>query len=323
MPNLPSITDVDWLRQRYEVEQATLDEIAQQVGCSISTVSRTLRRLGIDTIPAGTKRAARGNSAPGSYFEQLRNREWLAESVTAGRSLKSIADEVGATTITVRKALRRHGLFVPREPRATYDHNPGVGTCEQCGEAYERTSPAQRWCKPGCREAAHANGVERRNYHWDMPERACLECGRTFKPAGSRQEYCTADCRTEARRSEERPCLACGKLFRPTSGDGAGNFCSVGCRYAARTGENVRITEDGYVEVRHNGRFVKEHRLVMEQKLGRPLLPTETVHHIDGVHQNNDESNLQLRSGNHGKGVVLRCLDCGGHNIVADEIAPN
>ena len=70
-----------------------------------------------------------------------------------------------------------------------------------------------------------------------------------------------------------------------------------------------KIRRDGYTLViappdhpypadssRESIKYILEHRLVMEQHLGRYLLPTEVVHHIDGNPRNNDISNLELYS---------------------------
>lgn len=65
------------------------------------------------------------------------------------------------------------------------------------------------------------------------------------------------------------------------------------------------IDKDGYVMVlmpEHkfcNTRgYVREHRLVMEKKLGRYLEPNEVVHHIDKNRKNNNIDNLQLFKSN-------------------------
>ena len=52
----------------------------------------------------------------------------------------------------------------------------------------------------------------------------------------------------------------------------------------------------GYKALKRNGKRIDEHRLVMEIHLGRKLTRQEVVHHIDGVKQNNELSNLELMS---------------------------
>lgn len=51
---------------------------------------------------------------------------------------------------------------------------------------------------------------------------------------------------------------------------------------------------DGYV-VRGNGRHVElQHRVVMEEIIGRPLIDGENVHHKNGIRHDNRPENLEM-----------------------------
>ena len=99
-------------------------------------------------------------------------------------------------------------------------------------------------------------------------------------------------------------------------------FCSHKCYSLAKPKDF--IIKNGYKLVAKSGHprtdargYVREHLLIMEEKIGRPVKRSESVHHIDGDKLNNHPDNLHLFR-NHKehllhewKNNTLRSVNCG------------
>ena len=55
-----------------------------------------------------------------------------------------------------------------------------------------------------------------------------------------------------------------------------------------------RVGKEGYAYIKTRRGWVTEHKLVMEERLNRPLDVSESVHHINGVRDDNRPENLEL-----------------------------
>ena len=121
-------------------------------------------------------------------------------------------------------------------------------------------------------------------------------------------------------------CQNCHKEFERFPRDikrGGGKYCSNDCAHQGRKKGGNRIFMGDYWRVYlPGGKTIAEHRMIMEKKIGRFLLPGELVHHIDGNKTNNSIENLeivnpskhsQIHNGLNQRWAILheKCRECG------------
>lgn len=160
----------------------------------------------------------------------------------------------------------------------------------------------------------------------DSVDKHCAGCGisiRVFACLVREYNYCKLTCfhaegrnRAEAfktRKDRGRPrlprvnvpCSTCGepvsrqpnqlRMYKKS-------YCSRTCclkggvENTAKKIGTTRNTSQGYIDERTESGWVRQHRLVMERHIGRPLWPDENVHHKNGHRSDNRTSNLEIWS---------------------------
>jgi hypothetical protein len=113
----------------------------------------------------------------------------------------------------------------------------------------------------------------------------------------SKQPPPTFQCEFCGKTKERRLCKT--KDGKHTSYDKGQRFCSKECGYKGRRWRPINpegyLHSAGYTRVNlRGGKKEFKHRIVMSEKLGRPLMKGENVHHKDGNRRNNALENLEL-----------------------------
>lgn len=217
---------------------------------------------------------------------------------------------------------------------------PTIRECLNCGKRYlARPSEIDR---KFCSAACYRGYEKTHGPLHDLPQPVqfnCKTCGKPFemlpgalrayeKKWGKQPQYCSRSCSGKGRMLSDDKwqvfCVQCGKpmpIQRRPGGtiNRQKKLCSTECRSKFRQehapnhdgrpvakGRNRRgyitITLPAYLSGSGKRKEMLEHRYVMEQHLGRPLLPNETVHHISGDRTDNRLENLELFSSRHGPG---------------------
>jgi hypothetical protein len=170
--------------------------------------------------------------------------------------------------------------------------------CKACSVVFRPRRADQEYCSKACWHA-----------HIKATEVACSICDKGFKKRYAQQQYCSVACKNTAMtKDKECLCANCGELFQRPHGK-ARAYCSIACSAAARSKgmqagaspleprqDGKGLSTHGYVYVRVDGKKILQHRLVVEQMIGRKLESWERVHHKNGDRTDNRPENLELWS---------------------------
>ncbi len=270
---IPQLRDPEWLAEQLVTKSYTT--ISKELGCSQQTVANAADHLGVNP---------------------KRSTGWKAEGWTPPNKLV-VDDFLG----------ERFGMLVVLEEADPYRKH-GIQRVRvrcDCGEEKiivlsSLNKKKSGWDSCGCQQGPRM--VETRTANKLLTDCTFIACQEGAAESGWCSEHEAFDKTQCFLENCPNPYYALGacethwKRYRKT-----GQFDSD---LPLGYGGNrllVSQTAHGYRSTRVRGkdgrsRVVQVHRLVMEEEIGRPLLPHENVHHINGIRDDNRPENLELWS---------------------------
>lgn len=182
-------------------------------------------------------------------------------------------------------------------------HKRFLRTCQVCGTQFYGKRTGQS-CGKACKAKIMAALGQRRK---PRPEQTCENCGKPFT-GRQRTKTCGKECTSQLRSRTIKQRMDEG-ILRPFPWTGQGHL------HPSWKGGRIKDSH-GYILLHKpdhpmsdkNG-WLREHRFVMAEHIGRMLEPFENVHHRNGVKDDNRIENLEIVTHARPNGWVI-CPHC-------------